>query len=83
MFEPFCGVGGIAVHLSHYFPEYVVNDIDPTKIDMLKNNLGVYGVPLEHLNIHNEDFFSIEPFPCDLILLCPPWGGIDLRKYST
>lgn len=50
---------------------------------MLRNNLDVYGVPSETLNIKNMDFFDIEPFPCDLVLLCPPWGGIDLRKYST
>ena len=33
--EPFCGVGGIAVHLADNFVEYVVNDIDSNKLRML------------------------------------------------
>jgi site-specific DNA-adenine methylase len=28
IFEPFCGIGGIAIHLSDSFAEYIVNDID-------------------------------------------------------
>lgn len=50
---------------------------------MLENNLDVYGVPLQRLKYLNLDFFLVEPFPCDLIILCPPWGGINLDKYST
>ena len=31
---------------------------------------------------HNDDFLKIKPFDVDLMILCPPWGGIDLRSYS-
>lgn len=50
---------------------------------MLRNNLNVYGANLDNLEILNKDFLEIEPFPCDLLILCPPWGGIDLSAYST
>jgi tRNA G10 N-methylase Trm11 len=43
IFEPFCGVGGIAIHIGDQFSEYIINDIDRNKIRMLKNNLKVYG----------------------------------------
>lgn len=79
IFEPFSGVGGITVHLSSLAEEkYIANDLDPAKIDMLKNNLSIYGTCLETLEILNKDFLAIEPFECDLIILCPPWGGINL-----
>ncbi len=42
VFEPFCGVGGIAIHISDQFTEYIINDIDKQKIKMLKHNLKVY-----------------------------------------
>jgi len=43
IFEPFVGVGGLAVHLSCIAHRYIVNDLDPAKIEMLRNNLAVYG----------------------------------------
>ena len=59
IFEPFCGVGGIAVHLCDHFEEYIVNDIDTSKVRMLKNNMKVYGKPLNRLTIINKDFLQV------------------------
>ena len=42
VFEPFCGVGGIAIHIADKFEEYIINDIDRKKIKMLRHNLKVY-----------------------------------------
>jgi hypothetical protein len=25
----------------------------------------------------------MEPFETDLVILCPPWGGIDTNEYSV
>jgi trimethylguanosine synthase len=78
IFEPFSGVGGVAVHLSCLAKRYVLNDLDPNKLEMLKNNMAVYGVDQSNVEFLNKDFLVIEPFKADLVILCPPWGGINL-----
>ncbi len=45
---------------------------------MLKNNLSVYGKGLNQLTIYNKDYIQIKPFPVDAVLVCPPWGGINI-----
>jgi tRNA G10 N-methylase Trm11 len=83
IFEPFCGVGGIAVHLCDSFEEYIVNDIDEDKIDMLKHNLKVYGKSPNRVTCLNQDFLNVEPFQTDALIICPPWGGVDTEEYAT
>lgn len=34
------------------------------------------------MNYFNADFLNIEPFETDALIICPPWGGIDLSEYS-
>lgn len=58
-FEPFCGVGGIAVHFAGSIEEYTVNDIDPAKVRMLRQNLKVYHKSEGNLNFHEQDFLSM------------------------
>ncbi|MBS1889928.1 MAG: hypothetical protein JST59_01430 [Actinobacteria bacterium] len=80
--EPFVGVGGIAVHLSCIAHRYIVNDLDPTKIEMLRNNLSVYGVDQTNIEFMCQDFLNMKPFKTDLVILCPPWGGTNLELYD-
>lgn len=80
--EPFCGVGGIAVHLGDQFTEYIVNDLDEEKISMLKENLKVYGKKSEKITFKNFDFLKLAPFKTDAIILCPPWGGVSIKEYT-
>jgi tRNA G10 N-methylase Trm11 len=75
LFEPFCGVGGIAVHAAGNFEQFVVNDIDENKIRMLKNNLKVYGKGLNLVGFMNRDAMEVQPFHVDAVLIFPPWGG--------
>lgn len=49
---------------------------------MLKNNLRVYGKGLNLLKILNKDALQIKPYPVDAVLICPPWGGMDITEYS-
>lgn len=83
VFEPFVGVGGRAVHLSCIAHRYIVNDLDPAKIEMLRNNLSVYGVDQTNIDFNQQDFLEVVPFKSDLIVLCPPWGGTNLEMYAT
>jgi hypothetical protein len=45
---------------------------------MLKNNLKVYQKSPACLNYFCADFLLIQPFETDAVIICPPWGGIDL-----
>lgn len=45
---------------------------------MLKNNLSVYSKGLNLLTVHNKDYAEIKAFPVDVVLICPPWGGMDV-----
>lgn len=83
IFEPFSGIGGIAIHLCDSFEEYIVNDIDPHKIKMLQHNMQVYKKSLNRLKFINSDFLAIEPFQTDALIICPPWGGIETADYAT
>ena len=56
IFEPFSGIGGIAIHLCEHFDEYIVNDIDPNKLRMLQHNMKVYNKSLNRLKFINLDF---------------------------
>lgn len=76
IFEPFCGVGGIAIHLADGFQEYIVNDIDGGKLAMLRHNLAIYQKSPNVLKYINQDFLQVEPFRTDALIICPPWGGI-------
>lgn len=71
----------MAVHLSCIAHQYLVNDLDSIKIEMLKNNLAVYGVDQSNIHFRADDFMKIQPFKCDLVILCPPWGGTNLGLY--
>lgn len=62
IFEPFCGIGGIAIHLCNSFAEYIVNDIDENKIKMLKRNMDIYEKNTKRLTFINQDFLQVEPF---------------------
>lgn len=43
---------------------------------MLKHNLGVYNKNPARIQFINKDFLLVEPFKTDLLIICPPWGGI-------
>lgn len=83
IFEPFSGVGGIAIHLCDHFEEYIVNDIDPNKLRMLQHNMKIYNKSLNRLKFFNQDFLEIPPFQTDALIICPPWGGINTNDYAT
>jgi hypothetical protein len=76
-------VGGIAIHLCDSFEEYIVNDLDPQKLRMLKHNMKVYEKSLSKLKFINQDFLEVQPFETDALIICPPWGGIHTEDYAT
>lgn len=49
---------------------------------MFKNNFKVYEKSQNSFKFFCSDFLKIEPFETDALIICPPWGGIDLSEYS-
>jgi hypothetical protein len=49
---------------------------------MLKNNMQVYEKDLNCLEPYRQDFLEVKPFKTDMLIVCPPWGGIDISEYS-
>ena len=49
---------------------------------MFKNNFKVYEKNQNSFKFFCSDFLKIQPFETDALIICPPWGGIDLSEYS-
>ena len=49
---------------------------------MLSSNLKIYNKNTKFLKTINKDFLQVEPFTTDVVILCPPWGGINLNEYT-
>lgn len=48
----------------------------------MRKNLRVYGKQDHLLKYYEEDFLAIDPFPTDALIICPPWGGINVAEYA-
>ena len=42
----------------------------------------VYGKQLSFLESYRQDFLKVKPFETDMLVICPPWGGINISEYS-
>ena len=49
---------------------------------MLKENLKVYGKSKHLLKYFEQDFLTMPNFATDAIIICPPWGGINVSEYA-
>ena len=77
--DGFAGAGGNVIQFAKNNPT-VALEIDPTRIEMLKNNGSIYNV-LENLEIVQGDFLEdAKNQQFDIIFMSPPWGGPDYVK---
>lgn len=78
--DGFAGAGGNVIQFAHNFKTIGV-EIDPARIEMLKNNAKIYGVE-NNINCVQGDFLQVakEQGPIDVIFMSPPWGGPDYVK---
>ena len=60
----------------------MVNDIDQSKLNKLKCNIGVYGKKEFYIKENAIDFLQMEQFETDVMIICPPWGGVNVTEYS-
>mmetsp|Transcript_2991 Transcript_2991/g.2711 ORF Transcript_2991/g.2711 Transcript_2991/m.2711 type:complete len:257 (-) Transcript_2991:58-828(-) len=78
--DGFAGAGGNVIQFAHYCPTVGV-EIDPNRIEMLKNNAKKYGV-LDKIKCVQGDFLEVAKGegPVDVLFMSPPWGGPDYVK---
>ena len=78
--DGFCGVGGNAIQFALTCDRVIAVDFDINKINMARNNAGVYGVA-HKIEFIVGDFFQVVPhLVADAIFLSPPWGGPEVHK---
>lgn len=77
------GVGGNTLSFAPKFKLVNAIEIDKTRSEYLKNNVDVYNYT--NVNVINGD--SVEEIKKiknhDIIIIDPPWGGSDYKKFKT
>ncbi|CAG9857603.1 unnamed protein product [Phyllotreta striolata] len=73
--DAFCGAGGNAIQFAMKCTKVIAIDVDPKKIELARNNAGVYGVS-DRIEFVVGDFFRMaDKLKADAVFLSPPWGG--------
>ncbi|XP_017882255.1 trimethylguanosine synthase isoform X2 [Ceratina calcarata] len=81
--DAFCGAGGNAIQFAFTCERVLAIDIDPSKIEIARNNARVYGVN-DRIEFIVGDFFKLAPkLVADVVFLSPPWGGPGYAKNET
>uniref|UniRef100_A0A0C9R6W2 Trimethylguanosine synthase n=1 Tax=Fopius arisanus TaxID=64838 RepID=A0A0C9R6W2_9HYME len=81
--DAFCGAGGNAIQFAFKCERVIAIDIDPSKIELAKNNARVYGVE-DRIDFIVGDFFHLaDKLIADVVFLSPPWGGPDYLHHET
>ncbi|XP_043502074.1 trimethylguanosine synthase [Polistes fuscatus] len=81
--DAFCGAGGNAIQFAFTCERVIAIDIDPTKIELARNNARIYGVE-DRIEFIIANFFDIAPkLIADVVFLSPPWGGPGYTKNET
>jgi trimethylguanosine synthase len=81
--DGFCGAGGDSIQLARCCKAVIANDLDPAKLELLGNNLAIYGV--SNVSTSNYDFLEL-PLPSEqvnLVYMSPPWGGPDYFQHRA
>lgn len=78
--DAFSGSGGNVIQFSKQCSKVYAVDIDPVKIEILKNNCSVYKCK-ENIEVYLSDYlkFNVD-FKADYVFLSPPWGGVEYKK---
>ncbi|XP_076247246.1 trimethylguanosine synthase 1 [Calliopsis andreniformis] len=81
--DAFCGAGGNAIQFALKCERVIAIDIDPSKIELARNNARIYGVE-DRIEFIIGDFFQLaSKLIADVVFLSPPWGGPEYIKNET
>lgn len=74
-------VGGNVISFAKYFKHVYAIELNENRLDILKNNINVYGLD-KNISVLNGDITEIyKELPIvDVYFLDPPWGGVEYLK---
>ncbi|KAH6922840.1 hypothetical protein HPB50_019842 [Hyalomma asiaticum] len=81
--DGFCGAGGNSIQFALEGCHVIAVDIDPAKVELARNNAGVYGVA-NKIEFIVGDFLEVASrLQGDVVFLSPPWGGPSYQWKQT
>lgn len=81
--DGFCGAGGNSIQFALEGCRVIAVDIDPAKVELARNNAGVYGVA-NKIEFIVGDFLEVASrLQGDVVFLSPPWGGPSYQWKQT
>jgi trimethylguanosine synthase len=84
----FCGAGGnaVAFGLRPDVSEVIAVDLSHVRLECLRRNAQIYGVPSSKLTLILGDFYDVaarltaQQRRVDVVLFAPPWGGLGYNR---
>jgi SAM-dependent methyltransferase len=72
-----CGIGGSLINLALMNPTVTITgiELDTIRFDILKNNMHVYGDPVNIRTINGDVFNELPKIRTDVVFCSPPWNG--------
>jgi 16S rRNA G966 N2-methylase RsmD len=79
------GIGGEILNMYSKFKYIYGYELSPTQFKLLKHNVGVYGIKNINLvnddfNMHLNDHSNKKTQDSCVVIIDPPWGGLDYKK---
>ena len=76
------GIGGFILNMHTHFKFIYGYEIDKTQYTLLQHNCDIYGIT--NVKLFNENYMqNINKNKADVILVDPPWGGLDYKNHSV
>ena len=78
--DAFAGIGGNAIQLARTCGHVIAIDLEMSRLKLLKHNAGVYDVANRIDCICGDSTQLLPQLHADVVLLAPPWGGVEYGK---
>lgn len=78
--DAFAGIGGNAIQLARTCGRVIAVDLEMSRLKLLKHNAGVYNVADRIDCVCGDSMKLLPQLRGDVVLLAPPWGGVDYGK---
>lgn len=76
------GIGGFIFNMYKYFKHIYGYEINPIQYKILQHNCDIYKI--KNITLFNDDYTKyINREFADVIIIDPPWGGIDYKKHTN
>ena len=78
--DAFAGIGGNTIQLARTCRRVISIELNPQRLRMLQHNSKIYKVDHKIDCICGDSTKLLSSMKADVVLLAPPWGGVDYAK---